>query len=147
MGSYGFRPERHQHKALDAVWVGITRRKVGWVLDADIHGFFDAIDHKWLAKFGLELHPEKTRLLEFGRFAETNRTERGEGKPETFDFPGFTYICAKTWKNHAFTIRRKTIAKRLRAAEVPEERPVTRGTTEKTACDLHTAAGENIEWP
>ena len=49
--SYGFRPGRHQHNALDAVWVGITRRKVGWVLDADIRGFFDAIDHTWLMKF------------------------------------------------------------------------------------------------
>ena len=215
--SYGFRPDRHQHKALDAIWVGITRRKVNWVLDADISGFFDAIDHGWLmkfvehriadpriltlirnwlragvseegqwskttigtpqgavispllaniylhyvldlwvnkwrneargdviivryaddwitgfqyrneairfrqelrgrlAKFGLELHPEKTRLLEFGRFAIENRSQRGEGKPETFDFLGFTHICAKTIKDNRFTIRRKTIAKRLRA--------------------------------
>lgn len=215
--SYGFRPERHQHKALDAIWVGITRRKVSWVLDADISGFFDAVDHEWLmkfvehriadprilvlirkwlragvsedgqwsetrigtpqgavispllaniylyyvldlwvnkwrkeargdviivryaddwitgfqyrneaerfqqelrerlAKFGLKLHPEKTRLLEFGRFAIKDRSKRGESKPETFDFLGFTHICAKTWKNNRFTIRRKTIAKRLRA--------------------------------
>ncbi len=215
--SYGFRPERHQHKALDAIWVGITRRKVSWVLDADISGFFDAIDHEWLmkfvehriadprilvlirkwlragvsedgqwskttigtpqgavispllaniylhyvldlwvnkwreeargdviivryaddwitgfqyrneanrfqqelqerlAKFGLKLHPEKTRLLEFGRFAIENRSKRGEGRPETFDFLGFTHICAKTRKNNRFTIRRKTIAKRLQA--------------------------------
>ncbi len=215
--SYGFRPERHQHKALDAIWVGITRRKVSWVLDADISGFFDAIDHEWLmkfvehriadprilvlirkwlragvsedgqwskttigtpqgavispllaniylhyvldlwvnkwreeargdviivryaddwitgfqyrneanrfqqelqerlAKFGLKLHPEKTRLLEFGRFAIENRSKRGEGKPETFDFLGFTHICAKTRKNNKFTILRKTIAKRLQA--------------------------------
>ena len=215
--SYGFRPERHQHNALDAIWVGITRRKVGWVLDADISGFFDAIDHEWLmkfvehriadprilalirkwlragvsedgqwsktmigtpqgavispllaniylhyvldlwvnrwrneasgnviivryaddwitgfqyrneanrfqqelrerlAKFGLELHPEKTQLLEFGRFAIENRSKRGEGKPETFDFLGFTHICAKTRKNNKFTVQRKTIAKRLRA--------------------------------
>jgi retron-type reverse transcriptase len=48
-----------------------------------------------LAKFGLELHPEKTRLIEFGRFAATNREKRGEGKPETFDFLGFTHICGK----------------------------------------------------
>jgi len=215
--SYGFRPERHQHKALDAIWVGITRRKVSWVLDADISGFFDAIDHEWLmkfvehriadprilvlirkwlragvsedgqwskttigtpqgavispllaniylhyvldlwvnkwreeargdviivryaddwitgfqyrneanrfqqelqerlAKFGLRLHPKKTRLLEFGRFAIENRSKRGEGKPETFDFLGFTHICAKTRKNNKFTILRKTIAKRLQA--------------------------------
>jgi RNA-directed DNA polymerase len=215
--SYGFRPNRHPHQALDAVWVGITQRKVNWVLDADIRGFFDAIDHEWLmkflehriadpgfllligkwlragvseagqwsrnkvgtpqgavispllaniylhyvldlwvdswrkrgrgdviivryaddwvmgfqyqkeaqlflqqlrdrlAKFGLEMHQEKTRLIEFGRFARANRTKRGEGKPETFDFLGFTHICAITSRTKIFTIRRKTIAKRLRA--------------------------------
>ncbi len=215
--SYGFRPKRNPHNALDAVWVGIEKRKVNWVLDADIKGFFDAISHEWLlkflehriadqrllrlcrkwlragvseagqwsktdvgtpqgavispvlanlylhhvldlwtdawrktargdviivryaddfvmgfqyrneadlflqqlqermAKFGLELHQEKTRLIEFGRFAATNRSKRGEGKPETFDFLGFTHICAKTKRGNRFTIRRKTIAKRLRA--------------------------------
>jgi len=216
--SYGFRPERSQHNALDAIWVGITQRKVSWVLDADIKSFFDTINHTWLMKFlerrigdprmlrlirkwlragvsedgewsktevgtpqgsvispllsniylhyvldewvqvwrkskangeviivryaddfvmgfqyqreaerfleemkerfaehGLEIHSEKTRLIEFGRFAESNRTERGEGKPETFDFLGFTHICSRTLKGNRFTIRRKTIAKRLRA--------------------------------
>jgi RNA-directed DNA polymerase len=215
--SYGFRPNRHQHRALDAVWVGITQRKINWVLDADIRGFFDSIDHEWLmrflehrisdpgilglirkwlragvseegqwsrtkvgtpqgsvispllaniylhyvldlwvnswrkgvrgdviivryaddwimgfqhqkdaelfleqlrerlAKFGLEIHHEKTRLIEFGRFAMANRTKRGEGKPETFDFLGFTHICATTRKTKRFTVLRKTIAKRLRA--------------------------------
>ncbi len=67
-----------------------------------------------LAKFGLELHSGKTRILEFGRFAAANRARRGEGKPETFDFLGFTHICAKTRKG-AFTVRRQTMAKRLRA--------------------------------
>ena len=215
--SYGFRPKRNPHNALDAVWVGIEKRKVNWVLDADIKGFFDAISHEWLlkflehriadqrllrlcrkwlragvseagqwsktdvgtpqgavispvlanlylhhvldlwvdawrktargdviivryaddfvmgfqyrneadlflqqlrermAKFGLELHQEKTRLIEYGRFAAANRSKRGEGKPETFDFLGFTHICAKTKRGNRFTIRRKTIAKRLRA--------------------------------
>lgn len=215
--SYGFRPGRNQHNALDALWVGITQRKVNWVLDADIRSFYDSIDHGWLvkfvehriadprllrlirkwlragvsedgqwsktevgtpqgsvispvlaniylhyaldlwvrswrksahgdviivryaddwvmgfqyrkeaerflhelqgrmAKFGLELHPEKTRLIEFGRFAAANRSKRGESKPETFDFLGFTHICARTRKDKRFTIRRKTIAKRLRA--------------------------------
>ena len=215
--SYGFRPERSPHKALDAIWVGITQRKVNWVLDADIKSFFDTINHAWLMEFlerriadprmlrlirkwlragvsedgewsrtevgtpqgsvispllsniylhyvldqwvtewrknkatgeviivryaddfvmgfqyrreaerflgemkerfdqyGLEIHREKTRLIEFGRFAEANRTERGEGKPETFDFLGFTHICSRTQKGNRFTIRRKTIAKRLR---------------------------------
>jgi len=216
--SYGFRPERSQHNALDAIWVGITQRKVSWVLDADIKSFFDTINHAWLMKLlerrigdprmlrlirkwlragvsedgewsktevgtpqgsvispllsniylhyvldewvqawrkskasgeviivryaddfvmgfqyqreaerfleemkerfaehGLEIHSEKTRLIEFGRFAETNRAERGEGKPETFDFLGLTHICGRTLKGNRFTIRRKTIAKRLRA--------------------------------
>ena len=215
--SYGFRPEHNQHMALDALWVGITQRKVNWILDADISNFFDSVNQEWLmkfvehriadprilrliqkwlragvseggqwskttvgtpqgavispilgniylhyaldlwvaqwrkkqatgdviivryaddfvmgfqyrkeaeqflqavrkrlAKFGLELHPGKTRLIEFGRFAAANRTERGEGKPETFDFLGFTHICAETRKGKRFTVRRKTIAKRLR---------------------------------
>lgn len=224
--SYGFRPERRQHNALDAIWVGIKQRKVKWVLDADIKSFFDTINHAWLMKFlerriadprmlrlirkwlragvsedgewsrtevgtpqgsvispllsniylhyvldewvqswrkskahgdviivryaddfvmgfqhqyeakrflkemeerfaqyGLEIHGEKTRLIEFGRFAEANRTERGEGKPETFDFLGFTHICSRIPKGNHFTIHRKTIAKRLRAKlkEVREE--------------------------
>jgi hypothetical protein len=67
-----------------------------------------------LAEYGLKLHPNKTRLIEFGRFAAENREKRGEGKPETFDFLGFTHICAKTRKGNYFTIRRKTIAKRMR---------------------------------
>ena len=216
--SYGFRPERSQHNALDAIWVGIAGRKVNFVLDADIKSFFDTINHEWLMKFlgyriadhrmlrlirkwlragvsedgqwsktkvgtpqgsvispllsniylhyvldewvkewrknkaygeviivryaddfvmgfqhrgeaerflremkerfalhGLEIHNEKTRLIEFGRFAELNRSERGEGKPETFDFLGFTHMCSRTRKDNRFTIRRKTIAKRLRA--------------------------------
>lgn len=215
--SYGFRPGRNQHRALDALHVAITQRKVNWVFDADIRGFFDTLDHAWLmkfveqrvgdprilrlirkflragvsedgqwsktevgtpqgavispllaniylhyvldlwvqqwrnrhargevyiarfaddfvlgfqhqsdarlfqielaqrlAKFGLELHKEKTRLIEFGRFAEANRKKRGEGKPETFDFLGFTHYCAKRRSNGSFTVRRKTIAKKLR---------------------------------
>jgi RNA-directed DNA polymerase len=66
------------------------------------------------AKFNLELHPDKTRLIEFGRFAASNRKERGEGKPETFDFLGFTHICATTSKGW-FQVKRRTIRKRLRA--------------------------------
>ena len=67
-----------------------------------------------MRKFGLELHSEKTRLIEFGRFAEENRKRRGEGKPETFDFLGFTHICGKTRKGKWFTVRRQTVKKRLR---------------------------------
>jgi RNA-directed DNA polymerase len=215
--SYGFRPGRSCHNALDALWVGLRQRKVNWVLDADIRGFFDAIDHEWLmkflehriadrrilrlirkwlragvsddgewsrttvgtpqgsvispmlanvylhyvldlwvnqwrnrhargdvivvryaddfalgfqyrgeaerflrelrrrlAKFGLTLHPEKTRLLRFGRYAIEQHQERGQGKPETFDFLGFTHCCAKT-RGGWFTIRRLSVGKRMRA--------------------------------
>jgi RNA-directed DNA polymerase len=216
--SYGFRPGRHQHQALDALYAGLLTRKVNWVLDLDIRGFFDAIDHGWLVKFvehriadkrvvrliqkwlnagvledgkrtvvhegtpqggsaspllaniylhyvfdlwvqawrrkqakgdvivvrfaddivlgfqseveakrfradleerlrefDLELHPEKTRLLEFGPFAAENRRRRGAGKPETFDFLGFTHICAKKRSNGRFTVLRQTIRTRLQA--------------------------------
>jgi group II intron reverse transcriptase/maturase len=215
--SYGFRPGRSQHQALDALAVGLVRKKVNWVLDADIRGYFDAIDHEWLGKFlehriadrrilrlirkwlaagvledgkktetevgspqgatvspllaniylhyafdlwahdwrkrhargdvivvryaddflvgfqhrpeaeqflaelrerlrkfALELHPKKTRLIEFGRFAADRRKRRGLGKPETFTFLGFTHICGKT-KRDSFLVLRHTIAKRLRA--------------------------------
>ena len=198
--------------------VGIQRRKVGWVLDADIRGFFDAIDHEWLLKFvehriadqrvlrhikkwlkagvledgriryqecgtpqggsispllaniylhyvldlwvgqwrrtqtandvivvryaddfivgfqtradggrfledlrerlrkfGLELHGDKTRLIEFGRFAATKRKSRGQGKPETFNFLGFTHICAETMKHGRFVVVRKTERAKMRA--------------------------------
>ena len=216
--SYGFRPGRRQHDALDALWVGIMRRKVNWILDADVRSFFDEIRHDWLLKFvkhriadrrilrligkwlragvseegqwsktergtpqgsvispllanvylhyafdlwvqhwrrhratgevivvryaddavlgfqhradaeqflrdwkerlsrfGLELHPDKTRLIEFGRYAVENRKERGEGKPETFNFLGFTHICGQTWKIGKFQLLRKTIHQRLSA--------------------------------
>ncbi len=66
------------------------------------------------AKFGLELHPDKTRLIEFGRFADSNRRGRGEGKPESFDFLGFTHCCART-RAGKFTVLRRTMRKRLRA--------------------------------
>ena len=214
--SYGFRPGRKAHDALDALAYGIERRKVNWIVDADIRTFFDAIDRdclmrfverrigdrrvlrlvrKWLnagvmeegtwsdpgrgtpqganvspvmanvylhyvldqwfhrtwrpevpkgeailvryaddfvagfqrradakrflrdlgercAEFGLELHPEKTRLVEFGRFAAADRRRRGERKPETFDFLGFTHYCAKTRKGR-FRLGRKPSVKRM----------------------------------
>ena len=215
--SYGFRPGRSPHDALDALAVGITERKVNWILDADVSDFFSKIDHSWLerflehriadkrvlrliqkwmaagviedgnwsetvegspqgasvspllanvylhyvfdrwarqwrlrhargdmivtrfaddfvvgfqhlgdaqrflrdlrerfAKFNLELHPDKTRLIEFGRFAASNRKKRGLPKPETFDFLGFTHICGKT-RDGRFWLRRVTIKKRMRA--------------------------------
>jgi RNA-directed DNA polymerase len=76
-----------------------------------------------MRKFGLELHPDKTRLIEFGRYAAENRKQRGEDKPETFNFLGFTHICGKTRKTGRFTVKRKTVHKRLstKLREVKEE--------------------------
>src|SRR5690606_29797841 len=68
-----------------------------------------------LRKFALELHSEKTRLIEFGRFAAANREERGKGKPETFDFLGFTHICGRTKKSGKFIVRRQTKRKTMQA--------------------------------
>ena len=68
-----------------------------------------------LAKFGLALHPDETRLIEFGRHAAQQRSARGLGKPETFDFLGFTHICGKAKEGGWFTLVRHTIAKRMRA--------------------------------
>jgi RNA-directed DNA polymerase len=215
--SYGFRPGRSQHDALDALAFGITRRKVGWVLDVDIRDYFSSLDHSWLerflehriadkrvlrliqkwlkagviedgvwsetlegtpqgasvstllanvylhyvfdlwahqwrsrhahgdmvivrfaddcvvgfehrddaerfqeelrrrlAEFSLELNAEKTRLIEFGRFAAERRQRRGLGKPETFTFLGFTHICAEDRKGR-FKLKRITDSKRMRA--------------------------------
>jgi group II intron reverse transcriptase/maturase len=215
--SYGFRPGRGQHDALDALQVGLWRKGVNWVLDADIQGFFSAMSHDWtlrflehriadkrtlrliakwlkvgtitqkghversmqgapqgavispilanvylhyafdlwvhrwrrqkasgdvvviryaddtivgfqheheakaflldlherLRGFELALHPDKTRLIRFGRNAARERRERGEGKPETFDFLGFTHFCSRSKKTGSFIIGRKTIKKRM----------------------------------
>src|SRR5437660_1119068 len=141
--SYGFRPGRSQHQALDALYTGLLTRKVNWVLDrwiqawrqkrahGDVNvvrfaddivvGFQSKADAEQfraelterMRKFHLELHPEKTRLLEFGPFAINNRQRRGEGKPETFNFLGFTHICVKKRSNGMYTVLRQTIRKRL----------------------------------
>ncbi len=216
--SYGFRPGRSPHRALDALYTGLLTKKVNWVLDLDIKGFFDGISHEWLVrfvehriadrrvvrliqkwlnagvledgkhlrveegtpqggsaspllaniylhyvfdlwvqawrrkrargdvivvrfaddivlgfqvrsdaerfraeleerfrKFQLELHSQKTRLLEFGPLAISNRQRRGEGKPETFNFLGFTHICVRKRSNGMFTVLRLTMRKRLQA--------------------------------
>src|SRR5450631_3017260 len=214
--SYGFRPGRSPHQALDALSVGIKRKRVNWILDADIRSFFDQMGHEWLlkfiqhriadkrilrliqkwlkagvsedgqwsetklgtpqgavaspllanvylhylfdlwadvwrkkvakgdvvvvryaddlvvgfqhrteaerflkefgerlAKFGLELNPAKTRLIEFGRFAARDRKQRGERKPETFTFLGFTHYCGQRHKSGTFTVWRVTAKKRM----------------------------------
>jgi len=215
--SYGFRPGRGQHDALDALVVAISSRKVNHILDADIRSFFDAVSHDWLirflehrigdrriirliqkwlkagvledgvvtisetgtgqgsvispllanvylhyvidlwaerwrrrdatgdmiivryaddlvvgfqheadarrfleamrarlAEFALSLHPEKTRIIEFGRFAAANRERRGLGKPESFNFLGFTFLCAKS-RQGKFLVKRKSRRDRMRA--------------------------------
>jgi group II intron reverse transcriptase/maturase len=215
--SYGFRPDRGCHDALDALYVAIRSKKVNWILDADIRSFFDSISHEWMLRFlgrriadnrilrlvakwlkagvcengelvstvegtpqgavispllanvylhyvlddwvvwwrkkyatgdiiivryaddfvmgfqhkheaelfltalrdrlngfALSLHPEKTRLIEFGRFAAANRLKRGEGKPSTFTFLGFTHICSVKRKDGKFTILRLTAKERMR---------------------------------
>ena len=76
---------------------------VGFQYESDAKQFQEELKER-LLKFGLELHPEKTRLIEFGRYAAENRKKRGEGKPETFTFLGFTHICGKTRKNGKFAI-------------------------------------------
>jgi hypothetical protein len=86
---------------------------VGFEDEQDARRFLDELRER-LARFGLELHPDKTRLIEFGRHADWKRRRRGAGKPETFEFLGFTHICARN-KAGRFWIERITIAKRLRA--------------------------------
>jgi RNA-directed DNA polymerase len=91
-----------------------------------------------LAKFGLELHPEKTRLIEFGRFATENRKKRGEGKPETFSFLGFTHICGTNYQTGKFTVHRKTIGKRM-AAKLKEIRAQLRKR-------MHARVPGTVKW-
>ena len=111
------------------LWVDVWRKKcaqgevvvvryaddiiLGFQHQTDADRFLENFRER-LGKFGLELHPDKTRRIEFGRFAEHNRKRRGEGKPETFDFLGFTHISGKNGLGR-FMVRRKTIRKRMRA--------------------------------
>ena len=85
----------------------------GFHEEIDAHRCIEALKDR-LTKFGLELHPEKTRLIEFGHHAASSRSQRGEGPPETFDFLGFTHISGKTRKGY-FTIRRISASKKMKA--------------------------------
>jgi len=87
---------------------------VGFQYESDAKQFQEDLNER-LQKFGLELHPDKTRLIEFGRFAAENRKKRNEGKPETFTFLGFTHICGRTKEKGKFTIWRHTIKKKMQA--------------------------------
>jgi RNA-directed DNA polymerase len=105
---------RRKHARGDIIVVRYADDNVlGFQFRAEADRFLEEFRER-LAKFGLELHPDKTRRIEFGRFAQQNRKRRGEGKPETFDFLGFTHICAKN-RNGNYVIKRHTIGKRLRA--------------------------------
>jgi len=86
---------------------------LGFQVRADAERFRTELAERF-RKFSLELHPDKTRLLEFGRYAAEHRKGRGLGKPETFDFLEFTHICGKTSKGR-FTVLRQTVRKRLQA--------------------------------
>ena len=90
---------------------------LGFEYRSDAERFMEAMRERF-ASFGLEVHPEKTRLLEFGRFAMANRAKRGEGRPETFDFLGFTHYC-RTTRNGGFGLGRKPVAKRVRRTLKP----------------------------
>ena len=87
---------------------------LGFQVRSDAERFRAELEERF-RKFQLELHPQKTRLLEFGPFAAMNRKGRGEGKPETFNFLGFTHICVRKRSNGMFTVMRQTIRKRLQA--------------------------------
>ena len=87
---------------------------LGFQYREDAKRFLEELRER-LGKFGLELHPEKTRLIEFGRYAIERRRQRGQGKPETFNFLGFTHICGTDRKTGYYTIIRKTISKRMAA--------------------------------
>ena len=89
-----------------------TRLVVGFQHRTEAERFLREFKER-LAKFGLELHPDKTRLIEFGRYAARDREQRGEGKPETFTFLGFTHYCGQRHKSGTFTVWRITAKKRM----------------------------------
>ena len=139
------------HHVLD-LWVKAWRKKVaqGEVIivryaDDAVLGFQNREDadrflkelQERVRKFGLELHPDKTRLIEFGRYAAERRKKRGKGKPETFNFLGFTHICGRSRKGY-FTVIRKTIGKRM-AAKLKDIR-------QKLRKRMHESIEENLKW-
>ena len=110
---------------------------LGFQHKEDAEQFLEQLRER-VAKFELELHPDKTRLIEFGRFAAERRKKRGEGKPETFNFLGFTHICGTSQKTGRFVLRRKTIGKRM-AAKLKDIRGKLRQR-------LHEAIGGMVNW-
>jgi hypothetical protein len=140
------------HYVLD-VWVVAWRKKVargemivvryaddavlGFQHREDAERFLKQLQER-MGKFGLELHPEKTRLIEFGRYATERRAKRGEGKPETFNFLGFTHICGTSQPKGYFTVRRKTIGKRMAAK--------LKGIRETLRQRMHENIGGTLKW-
>jgi hypothetical protein len=134
------------HHVLD-LWVRAWQKKVargdmfavryaddavlGFQHREDAEKFLEELRER-VRKFGLELHPEKTRLIEFGRYAAERRAKRGEGKPETFNFLGFTHICGKNHVTGYFQVLRKTIGKRMAAKLKEIRRKLRQGLHEKT---------------
>jgi RNA-directed DNA polymerase len=116
---------------------GPTHPVLGFQHREDAERFLEQVRER-LGKFGLELHPEKTRLIEFGRYAAERREKRGEGKPETFNFLGFTHICGTSHKTRQFILRRKTMGKRM-AAKLKDIR-------EKLRKRLHASIGDTVDW-
>jgi len=104
------------------------RRRLGFEHRTEARAFPEELRER-LGKFGLELHPEKTRLIEFGRYAAAHRKQRGEGKPETFNFLGFTHIWWDYHQTGNFTVQRKTMGKRLAAKLKEMERNCTGACT------------------
>lgn len=140
------------HYVLD-LWVDQWRRKkaTGDVIivryaDDAVLGFQHRVEaerflkelEERLAKFGLELHSEKTRLIEFGRYAAKSRQQRGEGRPETFNFLGFTHICGTNQGTGYFVIHRKTMGKRM-AAKLKEVKATLRQR-------MHHSLADTIKW-
>ena len=103
----------------------------------DAERFLEQLQER-VRKFGLELHPDKTRLIEFGRYAAERRKKRGEGKPETFDFLGFTHICGRSRQKGYFTVYRKTMGKRMAAKRKDIQR--------KLQQRMHASIGDTVEW-
>ena len=103
---------------------------VGFEHEADARRFWEAMRER-LEEFALSLHPDKTRLIEFGRFAAANRARRGLGKPETFNFLGFTFICGKSRRGH-FLLKRKTRRDRMRAKLEESRRSCGGGCTSRS---------------
>src|SRR3989440_4997274 len=140
------------HHVLD-LWVNRWRKKeatgdviivryaddavLGFQYEDEAKRFLEQLRER-VGKFGLELHPEKTRLIEFGRYAAERREKRGEGKPETFNFLGFTHICGTNHKTGKFTVHRKTIGKPM-AAKLKELRAKLRQR-------MHDAPKETGKW-